>query len=64
MYERTLRAKPRWILSLAPYLPIKANEDGTGGGIRVRFSMGGGESQFIDIVWGERTEIEVVVPDV
>ena len=45
----------RTMITIGPYLPIENNEDGTGGGIRCRLHDG----SYVDIVWGERTEIQV-----
>ena len=63
MSAAPIRVKPatRLILSMYPYLKIEKNEDGTGGGITLRIG-GAGESQMVDVVWGQRTEIEVILP--
>jgi hypothetical protein len=55
-----IRPKRRFILSMHPYLPIEKNEDGSGGGIQLRVYGDEGNPHFIDVVWGEKTEIEVV----
>lgn len=54
----SIRPKSRLIISMHPYQRIEKNSDGTGGGIRLRVS-GDSEPHFIDVVWGESTEIEI-----
>lgn len=54
----------RFILSMAPYQPIEKNPDGSGGGIRLRVYGSKGGWRTVDVVWGERTEIEVWMPGV
>lgn len=57
-----MRPRTRLVLSMSPYLPIDKNEDGmTGGGIRLRVYGAGAEVQYLDVVWGESSEIEVTL---
>jgi hypothetical protein len=61
MLDATLQPKTRLLLEFHPIHRIPANEDGTGGGIRVRGVDARGEF-FFDIVWGETTSLEVLPP--
>jgi hypothetical protein len=58
-----IRPQARLILSMHPYQLIEKNEDGTGGGIRLRVRGDDGpDAQFIEVIWGKTTEIQVVLP--
>ena len=57
------RPRTKHSFSMHPYLPIEKNEDGTGGGIRLRIYGKFTEPYFVDVVWGERTEIEIFVTE-
>lgn len=60
MFSARVRPITRLIISMHPYQPIEKNEDGTGGGIRLRIGDGGNRMcEFVDVIWGMRTEIEV-----
>jgi hypothetical protein len=54
-----IKPKIRKVISISPYTPIEPNEDGTGGGITCRMYGESGEPVFIEIKWGESTEIEI-----
>lgn len=59
----TAQIKPqkRLILSMAPYLSIPQDEHGFGGGITLRIKGENQEPYLVDVVWGEKTEIEVIL---
>lgn len=55
-----IKPKARMTLSMSPYLPIEKDADGHGGGIRLRVYGDDGAPNYVDVVWGATTEIEVL----
>jgi len=61
--RHVIRPEQRLVIRMHPFLKIDKNEDGTGGGITLRVYGASGEPLFVDVRWGESTEIEIDAPE-
>lgn len=59
VFAARVQPRKKLLITMSPFLPIESNSDGTGGGIRLRVYGETGEWSYLDVVWGESTEIEV-----
>jgi hypothetical protein len=59
--RKQITPKRRLVLSMHPYKRIEKHADGTGGGITLRVHGEEQEEHLVDVVWGESTEIEIIV---
>lgn len=58
--KHEIRPKKKHVIKMSPYLPYDKEQDGKEG---IQLRIYGREVHFVDVVWGETTELEIIFDD-